>query len=167
MSKFFKIFLWHLLGPVLILRNKCRGVYSVKYGNSPLSCLQETRRTVIQFLLTNTTTSMLSPEGSAIFIHRRRFHWFVRHEGRSRKVWIYLCTCCVARAVHLDLVTDLTTPSFLRNFRRFVARRGLPVQMLSENGKMGRWVLQNGKMGEWEDGCCKGPKSTHEDLQCP
>ena len=25
---------WHLLGPILVLRNKCRGVYLVKYGTS-------------------------------------------------------------------------------------------------------------------------------------
>ena len=51
------------------------------------------------------------------------------------KVWICLLTCCVTRAVHLDLVNDLSTPSFIRCLKRFTARRGVPKKMLSDNGK--------------------------------
>ena len=43
--------------------------------------------------------------------------------------------CCVIRAVHLDLVPDLSAPTFLRSFKRFAARRGLPSHMISDNGK--------------------------------
>ena len=53
---------------------------------------------------------------------------------RSRRVWICLYTCCVIRAVHLDVVPDLTTSSFLRSLKRFSARRGLPQRMISDNG---------------------------------
>ena len=53
-----------------------------------------------------------------------------------KKAWICLYTCCVVRAIHLDLVSDQTTPAFLRSFRRFVARRGVPHQIVSDNGKM-------------------------------
>ena len=48
------------------------------------------------------------------------------------KVWICLYTCCVVRAVHLDIVPNLSTEAFLRSVKRFAARRGLP---LSDNGK--------------------------------
>ena len=34
--------------------------------------------------------------------------------GEMSKVYIALFTCCVTRAVHLDLVTDLTTSTFVR-----------------------------------------------------
>ena len=60
---------------------------------------------------------------------------YVRSNGEVRKVWICLYTCCVVRAIHLDLVPDLSTRAFLRSFRRFTARRGLPCKMLSDNGK--------------------------------
>ena len=53
----------------------------------------------------------------------------------SDKVWICLYTCCVTRAVHLDLVPNLSTHTFLYSFRRFAARRGLPRRMISDNGK--------------------------------
>ena len=60
---------------------------------------------------------------------------YVKSGAGMEKVWICLYTCCVVRAVHLDLVSDQTTPTFLRSFRRFVARRGVPCQMISDNGK--------------------------------
>ena len=56
-------------------------------------------------------------------------------DGTTKKVWICLFTCCVTRGVHLDLVADLSTPTFLRCLKRFTARRGLPSKMISDNGK--------------------------------
>ena len=54
---------------------------------------------------------------------------------RSSKVWICLFTCLVTRTVHLDIVCDQSTDTFLRCLKRFSARRGLPVKFLSDNGK--------------------------------
>ena len=53
------------------------------------------------------------------------------------KVWICLYTCCSSRAVHLEVVPDLrpTAEAFIRCFRRFVARRGIPRRIISDNGK--------------------------------
>ena len=53
----------------------------------------------------------------------------------TSKVWLCLYTCCTTRAVHLDLVEDMTTTTFLRCFRRFVARRGVPSRVISDNAK--------------------------------
>ena len=53
----------------------------------------------------------------------------------SRKTWICLYTCCATRAVHLDLVPDMTAPSFIRSFKRFTSRRGFPVRIVSDNAK--------------------------------
>jgi len=41
----------------------------------------------------------------------------------QQKVWIFLNTCCVTRAINLDIVPDLTANASLRSFRRFTARR--------------------------------------------
>ena len=49
------------------------------------------------------------------------------------KVYIVLFTCAVTRAVHIELVKDQTTESFLRAFRRFCGRRTYPDLMLSDN----------------------------------
>ena len=45
------------------------------------------------------------------------------------KVWICLFTCCTTRAVHLELVPDMTAEAFLLCFRRFTARRGYPAEL--------------------------------------
>ena len=52
----------------------------------------------------------------------------------EEKVWICLYTCCVTRAFHLDIVPDLTAEAFPRSFRRFTARRGLALKIVSDNG---------------------------------
>jgi hypothetical protein len=51
------------------------------------------------------------------------------------KVYIALFSCCVSRALHLDLVKDLSTEEFLRCLRRFSARRGTPALIVSDNAK--------------------------------
>ena len=58
-----------------------------------------------------------------------------KEANASKKVWICLFTCCVSRAVHLELVLDMTTATFLRCVKRFAARCGLPRKFLSDNAK--------------------------------
>ena len=55
--------------------------------------------------------------------------------SEGSKVWLCLYTCCVTRAVHLDLVPDMTATTFIRSFKCFTARRGIPAKMVSDNGK--------------------------------
>ncbi|GFT35519.1 integrase catalytic domain-containing protein [Trichonephila clavipes] len=53
----------------------------------------------------------------------------------NKKCWIVLFTCAIYRAVHLELITSLSTDSFILAFRRFIARRGRPTTIYSDNGK--------------------------------
>ncbi|GFU62020.1 integrase catalytic domain-containing protein [Trichonephila clavipes] len=50
------------------------------------------------------------------------------------KVWIVLYTCAIYRALHLELVSSLSTDAFLLSFHRFVARRGKHRIIYSDNG---------------------------------
>ncbi|GFV70271.1 integrase catalytic domain-containing protein [Trichonephila clavipes] len=50
------------------------------------------------------------------------------------KAWIVLFTCAVYRAVHLDLVSSLSTESFIQALRRFWARRGRGSTLYNDNG---------------------------------
>ena len=53
----------------------------------------------------------------------------------ARKVYIALFTCSTSRAVHLEIVPDLTADSFLLCLRRFIGRRGIPCLIVSDNAK--------------------------------
>ena len=53
----------------------------------------------------------------------------------QKKVWLCLYTCCVTRGVYIDLVPDLNTVTFIRSFKRFSARRGIPAKVISDNGR--------------------------------
>ena len=55
--------------------------------------------------------------------------------SEGNKIWICLFTCCVTRAVHLELVLDLSAVTFIRCLKRFAARRGLPRRIVSDNAK--------------------------------
>ena len=53
--------------------------------------------------------------------------------GTMEKAYIALFSCCVTRALHLELVEDLTAETFRRCLRRFTARRGVPQVIVSDN----------------------------------
>ncbi|XP_058816076.1 uncharacterized protein LOC131679380 [Topomyia yanbarensis] len=52
-----------------------------------------------------------------------------------RKAYVALFVCFCTKAVHLELVADLTTTKFLQALRRFVSRRGLCADIHSDNGR--------------------------------
>ncbi|UYV60869.1 hypothetical protein LAZ67_1002644 [Cordylochernes scorpioides] len=52
----------------------------------------------------------------------------------STKTWVALFTCGVYRAVHMEVIQGLDTPSFLMALRRFISRRGRPLVIYSDNG---------------------------------
>lgn len=80
-------------------------------------------------------------------------------KGRGCKITkSYLClfVCFSTKALHLELVTELTTTAFLATFRRFIARRGQPASIYSDNGttfvgarntleQLGTFLLSNSK----------------------
>lgn len=49
------------------------------------------------------------------------------------KCYVAIFVCLAVKAVHLELVTDLTTESFLAALKRFVARRGKPQVIMCDN----------------------------------
>ena len=54
--------------------------------------------------------------------------------SKSRKVFMAVFGCFVVKAVHLEIVRDLTTQAFLNCLRRFIARRGKHRKFFTDNG---------------------------------
>lgn len=55
--------------------------------------------------------------------------------AKLSKCYVALFVCFSTKAVHLELVSDLTTESFIATFRRFTSRRGKPQYVFSDNGR--------------------------------
>ncbi|XP_062704057.1 uncharacterized protein LOC134286461 [Aedes albopictus] len=51
------------------------------------------------------------------------------------KCFVAIFVCLVTKAVHVELVADLTTAAFLAALRRFTARRGRPAVIMCDNAK--------------------------------
>jgi hypothetical protein len=76
--------------------------------------------------------------------------FYVREiRGRGKKLskaYIALFICFVTKAIHIELVMDLTTQEFLGALRRFISRHGHPHNLYSENGT--NFVGANNELNE-------------------
>ena len=64
----------------------------------------------------------------------------VKEGNAVEKMWVCLFTCLAVRAIHLELVKGLSGQLFLDCLRRFIARRGKPTQIISDNAPQFRLV---------------------------
>ncbi|KAL1281070.1 hypothetical protein QQF64_015670 [Cirrhinus molitorella] len=53
---------------------------------------------------------------------------------RQEKRWGIIYKCLTTRCVHLDLLEHMDSDAFLLSLRRFIARRGKPMELLCDNG---------------------------------
>ena len=65
---------------------------------------------------------------------------FVVKKGHTRKpllikTYLALFVCFSSKAVHIEVIEDLSTEDFIAGLRRFIARRGCPTEIHSDNGK--------------------------------
>lgn len=57
-----------------------------------------------------------------------------RRNARTQKCYLALFICMAVKAIHLEIVSDLSTDAFLAALDRFVARRGIPSNIYSDCG---------------------------------
>ena len=108
--------------------------------------------------------------GSSIRPRRRRLRRTHSDEIRthpqafSPQIICRSFVCFATKAVHLELVSDLTTASFMATLRRFIARRGKPSTIWSDHGtnfvgaarelkELEAFLRQQGKQRELSDFC--------------
>ncbi|XP_065074451.1 uncharacterized protein LOC135698403 [Ochlerotatus camptorhynchus] len=60
--------------------------------------------------------------------------YFVKVGRSSVKRWVAVFTCLTVRALHLEIVFSLTADSCKKAIRRFIARRGAPQEVYTDNG---------------------------------
>ena len=60
--------------------------------------------------------------------------FFVSIQRSSEKRWVFLITCLITRAIHLEIVSSMDTSACVAGNERFIARRGMPNVIWSDNG---------------------------------
>ena len=73
--------------------------------------------------------------------HSLKLNWtlqdsLLQKKGEERNTKRYPClfTCLLCRVVHLEIADGMDTNLFLNDFYRMLNRRGLPPEVLSDNG---------------------------------
>uniref|UniRef100_A0A1I8BK02 Integrase catalytic domain-containing protein n=1 Tax=Meloidogyne hapla TaxID=6305 RepID=A0A1I8BK02_MELHA len=73
-------------------------------------------------------------------------------ENGKAKFWIALFTCLSTRAVHLEIALELSALEFMHCLRRFIAIRGCPKKIISDNAtqfKVGSELVGAKFVGKW------------------
>ncbi|XP_073968186.1 uncharacterized protein [Bombus fervidus] len=68
---------------------------------------------------------------------------------RKIKAYVAIFICLSVKAVHIELVSDLTSEAFIAALRRFIARRGFCSSIYSDNGT--NFVGANNELRELRD----------------
>lgn len=90
----------------------------------PLMAPLPRQRTIVQRPFTHTGVDFCGPIGIRSGIRR----------VTSIKAYVSVFVCFSTRAVHLELVSSLTSDAFIAAFKRFIARRGHCSNLYSDNG---------------------------------
>lgn len=64
------------------------------------------------------------------------FHTKLNHSrnAKTSKGYIAVFICLTTKAMHLELVPDMTTAEFVMSLENFIARRGIPTTIYTDNG---------------------------------
>ena len=93
-------------------------------------------------------------------------HFLIRHGKPTRanpgtqKVWVLLFSCLYSRAVHLEILDSMDTPSFKMAFQRFQAVRGECAYLRSDAGS--NFVGARNEQGELSDDLVNQVKTNWE-----
>ena len=132
-------------GPTLLLSHTA-GIYHVVGGRmlawttckSCVTCKKAAAQVQSQ-LMGQLPAARLTP--SAVFETTGQDYAgpFIIKKGHTRrpvliKSYLSIFVCFSTRAVHLEVVSDLTTATFLAALDRFIARRGRPKAIHTDNG---------------------------------
>lgn len=114
--------------------------YNAKIGQQLMSDLPENRVKVGAAVFDSTSVDLFGP-------------FRVKRARSQIKRYCALYTCMATRAVHLEIVYDLSTDSFIQSFRRFTARRGRVSILRSDRGTNLRGAARElaDTLSEWNE----------------
>lgn len=131
-----QLMLCHLRSKYWILKAKSM---IKKYINKCLICAKLKAKTMVQ-QMGNLPRARVNP--SRAFLHSGIDfcgpYQTLMSKGRGNKTiktYVAIFICMSTKAIHIELVGDLTSEAFIGAFRRFVARRGRCIHLWSDQGR--------------------------------
>ena len=93
-------------------------------------------------------TDKINP-GTAFEVVGIDFAGPVKYKGKAKtegKAYLAIFACSLSRDIHLELLQNLETPTFLVSLKKYIARRGRPRVIYTDNGgtfaKASTWLKQ-------------------------
>ena len=57
------------------------------------------------------------------------------NRNKEGKAYVVLYACALSRAMYLELTKTMETKEFISTLKRFIARKGRPLKIYSDNGR--------------------------------
>ena len=109
----------------------CKRFHAIAYATPPLANLPKTRTEG------STAYQIIGIDYAGPIRYRKS-------KGKEGKAYILLYACSLTRGVFLDLMPNMETTECLHSLQRFIARRGRPERIYSDNGSTftaaARWI---------------------------
>ncbi|GBM18026.1 hypothetical protein AVEN_238413-1 [Araneus ventricosus] len=93
--------------------------YSQKMGNLPKERITPNK------VFSSTGIDLCGP-----FLIKNKY----QRKGPEIKVYVCIFNCLVTKAIHLEIISDLTSQSLIATLKRFISRRGKCHKIFSDNG---------------------------------
>ena len=102
--------------------------------------------------------------------------------NREGKAYVVLYACSLSRALYLELTKPMETEEFISTLKRFIARKGRPEKIYSDNGRTfvgaAKWlrnVIQDERLHDflaklnikWQFNLTKAPSVSYTHLTLP
>ncbi|GBM47547.1 hypothetical protein AVEN_90260-1 [Araneus ventricosus] len=109
-------------------------------GVLPNSKLKNAKPIVTPQLMGNLSRDRLVPDypfncSGADFCGPFMIRYRNQRKGVLHKMYIYIFVCFLSKAVHIEIVSDLTSKAFIATLKRFFGRRDKCAKLYSDNGK--------------------------------
>ncbi|GBM17928.1 hypothetical protein AVEN_111081-1 [Araneus ventricosus] len=113
-----------------------------RLGNSDLPCVSKypAKPVVTSQLMGNLPRDRVVPDypfncSGVDFCGPFMIRYRNQRKGVLHKMYICIFVCFVSKAVHIEILSDLTSEAFIATLKRFFGRRGKCAKLYSDNGK--------------------------------
>lgn len=137
----FHVKYWHANYNTVL--NELRQIYVIPHMRSILKSVRSSCQTCIIRSARPQVPEMSTLPRSRLAARMKPFSYvgvdcfgpmLVKVHRRSEKRWGVIFTCLTTRAVHIELISSLSTDAFIMSLTCFIGRRGLPNEIFCDNG---------------------------------